>query len=90
MERSGYWGDGKIRTIDDLRLEIENENAKDGEGLGDEDDVNARADEDSDEDMISAQVFRGKRKGKAAESTDAGGVSAAELKEIIEQQKREI
>ena len=91
MERSGYWGDGKIRTIDDLRLEIENENARDGEGLGDEDDVNARADEDSDEDMISAQVFRGKRKGKAAaESTDAGGVSAAELKEIIEQQKREI
>ena len=62
MERSGYWGDGKIRTIDDLRLEIENENAKDGEGLGDEDDVNARVDEDSDEDMISAQVFRGKRK----------------------------
>ena len=39
-----------------------------------------------DEDMISAQVFRGaKKRGKAAaETTESGGVSAAELKEIIE------
>mmetsp|Transcript_10937 Transcript_10937/g.14761 ORF Transcript_10937/g.14761 Transcript_10937/m.14761 type:complete len:80 (+) Transcript_10937:106-345(+) len=79
MERSGYWGDNKIRTIDDLRLEIDDENAK---RLYDEDeDVNER-DSDSDEDMISAQVFRGKRKtGTEAESS---GVSNAEMKEIID------
>ena len=93
LERAGYWGDGKIRTIDDLRLEMDDDAAaKDGEGGADADDINVREDEDSDEDMITGAVFRGaKKKSKAAAApTEAGGVSAAELKEIVEQQKREI
>ena len=86
LERAGYWGDGKIRTIDDLRLEMDDDAAaKDGEGAA-VDDINVREDEDSDEDMITGAVFRGaKKKSKAAAApTEAGGVSAAELKEIVE------
>lgn len=85
MMRSGYWGDNNmIRNVDDLRLEMDNQAAKDEE----DDDINIRDDSasDPDEDLIASNVFTG-RKGKAAaaEETGPGGISVAEMKEIIDQ-----
>ena len=50
LERSGYWGESKIRTIDDLQLELDNDAAKD---YDDEDGVDVRDDFSSDDDGIA-------------------------------------
>ena len=73
LERSGYWGDSRIRTIDDLRLELDNEAA------AIENDIEVRDDFSNSDDDIADQVFQQKGKDDAID-----GVSAAEMKEIIE------
>ena len=91
MYSTGLWGNDKIRTLDDLELEMAEEEAA---AAQDDDGVDGGRDDLSDDEIVEKRYkeFASKvlSSRDAASSGADGQMSVAEMQEIIESQKRQI